>query len=59
MKAGSVVSGIACTEGCIQGSQELVEGAGEVIVGRWDEKEYKGCDESKRSAGTRKNAKNA
>ena len=43
MKAGSVVSGIACTEGCTQGSQEPVEGAGEVIVRRWDKKSRKGA----------------
>jgi hypothetical protein len=57
MKARSVVSGIAYNEDCTQGSQEPVEGAGEVVVGRWDKKEHKGRDESKRSAGTRKTPK--
>ena len=60
MKAGSMVSGIACTEGCTQGSQEPVEGAGEVIVGRWDEKKStKGVTSLKGAQVREKNAKNA
>jgi hypothetical protein len=63
MKARSVVSGIAYNEDCTQGSQEPVEGAGEVVVGRWDKKEHKGRDESKgaqvREKRQKKSVKNA